>query len=94
MNKNNGSINSKLIRYFFVETANIAYKAANALVEFFKQLDNAEENLKKLKDVEHEGDKKQHEILEQLNKTFITSFDRLTVLQLKTLLLEGFLYVD
>jgi predicted phosphate transport protein (TIGR00153 family) len=26
--------------------------------------------------VEHEGDRKQHEILEQLNKTFITPFDR------------------
>ncbi|AKA69978.1 DUF47 domain-containing protein [Clostridium scatologenes] len=61
---------------FFVETANIAYKASNMLVEFLKDLDNSEENLKKLKEVEHEGDRKQHQILEQLNKTFITPFDR------------------
>ncbi len=61
---------------FFVETANIAYNGANMLVEFLKDLDNAEENLKKLKEVEHEGDRKQHEILEELNKTFITPFDR------------------
>ncbi|NMM65620.1 DUF47 domain-containing protein [Clostridium sp. P21] len=61
---------------FFVETANIAYKASNMLVEFLKNLDNSEENLKKLKEVEHEGDRKQHQILEQLNKTFITPFDR------------------
>ncbi len=61
---------------FFVETANIAYKASNMLVEFLKDLGNSEENLKKLKEVEHEGDRKQHEILEQLNKTFITPFDR------------------
>jgi predicted phosphate transport protein (TIGR00153 family) len=39
-------------------------------------LKNSEENLKKIKEVEHEGDRKQHEILEQLNKTFITPFDR------------------
>ncbi|AWI03928.1 DUF47 domain-containing protein [Clostridium drakei] len=61
---------------FFVETADIAYKASNMLVEFLKDLDNSEENLKKLKEVEHEGDRKQHQILEQLNKTFITPFDR------------------
>lgn len=61
---------------FFIETANIAYKASNLLVEFLKDLDNAEENLKKIKEVEHEGDKKQHEILKELNKTFITPFDR------------------
>lgn len=61
---------------FFVETANIVYKASKALVEFLKELDNSEENLKKIKEIEHEGDRKQHEILQQLNKTFITPFDR------------------
>ena len=61
---------------YFIDIAKIAYKASNMLVEFMKDLDNSEENLKKLKDIEHEGDKKQHEILEQLNKTFITPFDR------------------
>lgn len=72
------SLTPKEDKFFnlFVETANIAYKASNLLVEFLKDLDNSEENLKKLKEVEHEGDKKQHEILEQLNKTFITPFDR------------------
>jgi predicted phosphate transport protein (TIGR00153 family) len=62
--------------HLFVESANIAYRAANALVEFLQDLDNAEENLKKVKEIEHEGDKKIHEIFEQLNKTFITPFDR------------------
>lgn len=60
----------------FVEVANIAYKASNMLVEFLNDIDNAEQNFKKIKDVEHEGDKKQHEILQELNKTFITPFDR------------------
>ncbi|MFL0195983.1 DUF47 domain-containing protein [Clostridium sp. WILCCON 0269] len=61
---------------FFVQTANIAYKAAKMLLDFLNDLENSEENLKKIKEVEHEGDKKQHEILEQLNSTFITPFDR------------------
>lgn len=72
------SLTPKEDKFFelFIETANIAYKASNLLVEFLKDLDNAEENLKKIKEIEHEGDKKQHEILRQLNKTFITPFDR------------------
>ena len=61
---------------FFVQTANIAYTEAKLLLDFLNNLENSEENLKKLKEVEHEGDKKQHEILEQLNKTFITPIDR------------------
>lgn len=72
------SLTPKEDKFFdlFIETANIAYKASNLLVEFLKDLDNAEENLKKIKEVEHEGDRKQHEILQQLNQTFITPFDR------------------
>ena len=72
------SLTPKEDKFFdlFLESANIAYKASNLLVEFLQDLGNAEENLKKIKEVEHEGDRKQHEILEQLNKTFITPFDR------------------
>lgn len=61
---------------FFKESANIAYKAANLLVEFLDDLENAEENIKKIKAVEHEGDKIQHDIFKELNNTFITPFDR------------------
>ncbi|CAB1243539.1 DUF47 domain-containing protein [Clostridium sp. MT-14] len=61
---------------FFTQTADIAYKASKLLWDFMYDLKNSEENLKKIKEVEHEGDRKQHEILEQLNKTFITPFDR------------------
>lgn len=61
---------------YFIDIAKIAQRASNMLVEFLKDLDNSEENHKKIKEIEHEGDKKQHEILEQLNKTFITPFDR------------------
>lgn len=61
---------------FFIQTADIAYRASKLLLEFLGDLENAEKNLKKLKEVEHEGDRKQHEILEQLNRTFITPLDR------------------
>jgi predicted phosphate transport protein (TIGR00153 family) len=61
---------------YFIEIAKIAQRASNMLVEFIQDLDNSEENHKKLKEIEHEGDKKQHEILQELNKTFITPFDR------------------
>lgn len=61
---------------YFIEIAKIAQRASNMLVEFIKDLENSEENHKKLKEIEHEGDKKQHEILQELNKTFITPFDR------------------
>ncbi len=38
--------------------------------------DFSEEKNKVIKDIEHKGDKMQHEILKQLNKSFITPFDR------------------
>ncbi|MBA5850535.1 DUF47 domain-containing protein [Clostridium sp. cel8] len=60
----------------FIDDANIVYKAADLLVHFLDDISNAEENMEKIKDVEHEGDVKQHEILKELNKTFITPFDR------------------
>lgn len=60
----------------FIEDANIAYKAAKLLVDFLDDIGDLAKNIKKIKDVEHEGDKKQHEILKELNKTFITPFDR------------------
>lgn len=60
----------------FIDIAEVAHKASLLLLDFLNDLENSEENLKKLKEVEHEGDRKQHEILQQLNKTFITPFDR------------------
>jgi predicted phosphate transport protein (TIGR00153 family) len=37
---------------------------------------NVEEKVKKIKDIEHHGDGLIHEIIEKLNKTFITPIDR------------------
>lgn len=60
----------------FIENANIAYRAADLLVNFLNDLSDCDKNMEKVKDIEHEGDRKQHEILKELNKTFITPFDR------------------
>ena len=48
---------------------------------YFKELvsknnPNSEESLKRMHDLEHQGDEVTHQILNNLNKTFITPFDR------------------
>lgn len=45
-------------------------------VEFAKEFRNFEGYAKKAKDIEHLGDAKTHEIIDKLNKTFITPIDR------------------
>lgn len=72
------SFTSKKDKFYnlFIDDANIAYKAAKLLVDFLDDSNYSEKNLERIKDVEHEGDRKQHEILKELNKTFITPFDR------------------
>ena len=48
--------------------------------DYFKELTAkgaiSEEALKKMEDIEHQGDEVAHDIIEHLNKTFITPFDR------------------
>ena len=60
----------------FISTGEITYKASTQLRSFMDDLENAEENLKKIKETEHEGDRNQHLMREELNKTFLTPFDR------------------
>lgn len=49
---------------------------ASLLAEFFGNFKDFETYAKRAKDIEHEADKKSHEIVEKLNKTFITPIDR------------------
>lgn len=58
-------------------------KAVDNLVEgmkLFKDMvenyENVEEKAKKIKQIEHEGDLITHEIVERLNRTFVTPFER------------------
>jgi predicted phosphate transport protein (TIGR00153 family) len=49
---------------------------AEVLVEGLERWDKPEELRKRLKDIEHDGDKVVHDIYEALNQTFITPLDR------------------
>lgn len=60
----------------FISYAHIIHKSSGKLKEFVNDLSNADFRYREIKELEHEGDKKVHEILEQLNKTFLTPFDR------------------
>jgi len=51
-------------------------KGAVALKDLVDDYTNVEEKVKKIKNIEHNGDTIIHEIIDKLNKTFITPIDR------------------
>jgi len=56
-------------------TANII-EGAKLLKEMLDTFENPGEMQKKIKDIEHKGDSITHEIIQKLNKTFVTPLDR------------------
>lgn len=60
----------------FIDTAHIIHEAAEGLNDLLNNLDDAENRVKAIEEVEHKGDKQAHDILEQLNRSFITPLDR------------------
>lgn len=72
------NLNPKEDTFFdlFITSAEISYKAAIRLQSFLDELEDSDNKLKEIKEIEHEGDKQQHQIFKQLNKSFITPFDR------------------
>ncbi|HWO43294.1 MAG TPA: DUF47 family protein, partial [Candidatus Eisenbacteria bacterium] len=59
----------------FKEAAQNALTGAKALREMFEQGVNLQEAWKKIKDIEHEGDRLTHRTIRTLNQTFITPID-------------------
>jgi hypothetical protein len=57
-------------------------KIAALLADFFGNFKDFETYAKRAKEIEHEADKKSHEIVEKLNKTFITPIDREDIYEL------------
>jgi uncharacterized protein len=57
------------------ESAQNALSGAKALKEMFEQGENFQESWKKIKDLEHEGDRLTHRTIRTLNQTFITPID-------------------
>lgn len=60
----------------FIENIRMIYESAKLLKDFIYDLSDPENKLAAIKDMEHKCDKKVHEIIEELNKTFLTPFDR------------------
>ena len=60
----------------FAKQVDYAVEAADLLKELVGEGRVDEPALAKMKEIEHQGDEVAHTIIEQLNKTFITPFDR------------------
>lgn len=60
----------------FVDSARIVHSASVLLRDLMKDLSNMEEKVKAIEEMEHKGDKQVHDILQQLNRSFITPIDR------------------
>ncbi len=62
----------------FVQGAENLLNASHLLKNVFEETDNIKRNeiIKKIKDIEHKGDEITHTIFNELNRTFITPFDR------------------
>jgi len=60
----------------FEQSAQNAVKAAQGLKKLVDEWDNVEEEGAEITELEHQGDTITHEIMAQLNRTFVTPFDR------------------
>ncbi len=60
----------------FEEAAKNAHQGALALVDLLENFTNVPDKVKRIKDIEHAGDKITHTTIEKLNQTFITPLDR------------------
>jgi predicted phosphate transport protein (TIGR00153 family) len=60
----------------FERSAAIGHATAQQLVELLDDFDALPARAKVIHDLEHEGDEVTHELVDRLNKTFITPFDR------------------
>lgn len=72
------SLSPKDDKFFdlFIENSETIYETALLFKDFAMDMSDPEQKLKSIKDKEKESDNQQHNILSELNKTFITPFDR------------------
>lgn len=66
------------VKFFemFVKSAENLLRGAKVLVEIANNFDTLAENAAKLERLEHDSDQITHDIMEKLNKTFVTPLDR------------------
>lgn len=72
------SLSPKDDKFFnlFIENAKIIYDTSLLFKDYVNEPEDGENKLKVIKDMEHKSDYQQHNILNELNKTFVTPFDR------------------
>ncbi len=61
---------------FFEGSARNAVQAAEKLKQLVDTWENIDETVSEIAELEHEGDRITHQIMEQLHRTFVTPFDR------------------
>jgi predicted phosphate transport protein (TIGR00153 family) len=60
----------------FTHASSNARDIARALVELLDEWPESREKLRDIRELEHEGDRLTHEVINLLNRTFVTPFDR------------------
>jgi predicted phosphate transport protein (TIGR00153 family) len=60
----------------FERSAGLAHQVAKELVDLLASFDDLPERAKRIHDMEHAGDEVTHELVDRLNRTFITPIDR------------------
>jgi predicted phosphate transport protein (TIGR00153 family) len=60
----------------FTQASSNAREIARALVELLDDWPHNREKLRDIRELEHEGDRLTHEVIDLLNRTFVTPFDR------------------
>src|SRR5579884_3206836 len=60
----------------FTQASANAREIARALVELLAAWPESREKLRDIRELEHEGDRLTHEVINLLNRTFVTPFDR------------------
>jgi uncharacterized protein Yka (UPF0111/DUF47 family) len=68
----------------FDGAAKNVHEGALAMLEFLEKFNDPVERAKRMKDIEHAGDRITHDTIERLNRTFITPFDREDIHELVT----------
>ena len=68
----------------FERAAENVHHGALELLEFLSSFDRLQERAKKIKDLVHFGDQLTHQTMNQLNTTFITTFDRKDIRELSS----------
>ena len=68
----------------FSRSSTNAVEIARLLVELLDRFPESTELIRRIKDREHEGDRLTHEVVDLLNRTFVTPFDRDDMYRLAT----------